>query len=547
MSRTKSFVPLPTTQHSPARLQTKYTFINNNTTTPTTHVSRSPFDENMVPAFTRARTTSTSSVDTIRISSPKKIKEGTKIKAPTGSKKRCRASDSTSSGIDPAMSDIRRIRQRTLSSSSTATVRADDCKSDIAFPSTEESPMAAETSKSSIPTRRNGSNPNRKVSPPKLNPGHSAPAVAVAVTESVIPTTAAPHRDAPPPPVVPSQGRQRVSSLATKQACSNSHSRQMTPPVRSFVPSRYRSTLFEPLPMHLHDWEASTSSRTSVHLNDADEQTSCDEDAQETPATGGSWKDQWGNVHLGFDDLDLSITFHKKQPFFDVWDLPDDIYIGVPARIHLTVKDAHRWTGYSLAPEPDVRYIDIRCNSFEYRTYPATVSSTARNPDAPFILPPEYAVAYTGTSSSEYSQNATVPIDLSRGVVVNKKWHKTFPGNKVSPHREQLISTYRMLPDDSIESAVGDGDGDEDHVVMRRGWYFKFVVPIPMWVVRMGNSRAFTLETSVWVGPTGGEDSAHYYGEDTIPEGGLLRQETEMVISHLRSEEEMAKKLPASD
>ncbi|THU90403.1 hypothetical protein K435DRAFT_271407 [Dendrothele bispora CBS 962.96] len=218
-----------------------------------------------------------------------------------------------------------------------------------------------------------------------------------------------------------------------------------------------------------------------------------------------------------------------------------------PARIHLTVKDAHRWTGYSLSPEPDVRYIDIRCNSFEYRTYPAAASSTARNPNTPFILPPEYAVTYTGTSSTEYSHNSIAPIDLSRGIVVNKKWHKTFPGNKALPHREQLISTYNMLPDDSIESVVGEGDGEEDHVVMRRGWYFKFLIPIPMWVVRIGNSRAFTVEAKVWVGPTGSEDTSNYYGEEAVPEGGLLRQETEMVISHLRSEEEMAKKLPATD
>jgi hypothetical protein len=220
--------------------------------------------------------------------------------------------------------------------------------------------------------------------------------------------------------------------------------------------------------------------------------------------------------------------------------------VGVPARIHLTVKDPHRWTGYSLAPEPDVRYIDIRCNSFEYRSYPVPATLTPRHPQTPFILPPEYAVSYTGTSSSEYSANSTAPIDLTRGIVVNKKWHKTFPGNKIFPHRERLISTYNLLPDDSIESVVGEAEGDEDHVVMRRGWYFKFLIPVPMWVVRMGNSRAFTIEASIWIGPTAGEDHASYYGDDSIPEGGLLRQETEMVISHLRSEEEMAKKLQKS-
>lgn len=51
------------------------------------------------------------------------------------------------------------------------------------------------------------------------------------------------------------------------------------------------------------------------------------------------------------------------------------------------------------------------------------------------------------------------------------------------------------------------------------------MIPIPSWVLRQGNTRAFTVEASAWVGG--------------LDKGGLIRGDTELVVSHLRSEREM--------
>jgi len=271
-----------------------------------------------------------------------------------------------------------------------------------------------------------------------------------------------------------------------------------SPAHRTIMHSAYRTYGFDPLPAYLQDWQPPC---TPYVLSD-------DEDTYDGAApSSDSWKDEWDNTHPGMSDLDLSISFHKKQPFFDVWDLPDDIYIAVPARLHLTLKKPQQWKELS---EPDLRYIDIRCNTFEYRS-PLD------------YYPPEYSVSYNGASSTEYADPTIVPADLSRGVIVNRKWNKSFPGNKIR-FKESLITNYGRLPDDSIGEVQGE---DDDDSISKRGWFFKFMIPIPSWVLRQGNTRAFTVEAAAWVGG--------------LDEGGLLRGDTELVISHLRSEREMIK------
>uniref|UniRef100_A0A0W0F480 Uncharacterized protein n=1 Tax=Moniliophthora roreri TaxID=221103 RepID=A0A0W0F480_MONRR len=221
--------------------------------------------------------------------------------------------------------------------------------------------------------------------------------------------------------------------------------------------------------------------------------------------TPGPWKDQWGNIHPTASELDLTIEFYKKSPFFDVWDLDagtgsEEVWIGIPARAHLTPPP--KWKG-TLAPEPDVRFVGIECQSFEY-------SGSGLG-----VFDPEYVVRYTGHSCPSSS---STPDLQGKGVLVTKKWSKKPPAQG----KGRIITSLpgrQYLPSDSL---VGIDSEDEDTV--RGGWYFRFVVPVPMSLIRAGNARAFTVEVRLALGEEGEE---------------LLVAEKEMVVSHLKTEEEM--------
>jgi len=294
-------------------------------------------------------------------------------------------------------------------------------------------------------------------------------------------------RHAPSPPVTKAV-RSRVLSIKTSLSCPPPVAGPIVPP---YVPG------FDPLPTYLRDWQPSSR---PYAMSD-------DEDSLSDPGVT-AWKNQRKVLHPGVSDLDLRVVFSKKQPFFDVWDLPDDIYIAVPARLHLSLKNFQQWK--VLPSEPNLRYIDIRCNTFDYRPLS-------------HYFPPEYSVCYHGASSTEYADPNIVPADLTRGIIVNKRWHKTYPESSVHHFRESLITNYGRLPDDSIQAP----DEDDEESISKEGWFFKFMVPIPSWVLRQGNTRAFTVEASTWVGG--------------LDQGGLIRGESELVISHLRSEREMLK------
>ncbi|KAJ4482339.1 hypothetical protein J3R30DRAFT_3458584 [Lentinula aciculospora] len=454
-------------QPSSAKLQTKTTLLANTRTMNTTETITLLTTSEIVGSK-RARTTSTSSVDTIRISCGRKKS--------TSSKKRARADEpSSSSDRDQnLLENIRRTRQRKLS---TDTVRTLESPS-VAFPTFSDTPTRTSSPRNDTISSISKRTDERKATPPKLNPGKTAPSVAVT-----------PVRHAPPPPIVAM--RNRVSSIK------NPSSRPTSPAV---VPSNYRPTGFEPLPSHLQEWQPS-----SIHYMLSDDEGSAYDDRSSSPVA--AWKDDWDNGHPGMSDLDISICFHKKQPFFDVWDLPDDIYIAVPARLHLTMKNTQRWK--ELPSEPDIRYIDIKCNTFEYRPLSE-------------YYPPEYSVSYNGASSTEYADPAIVPADLTRGIIVNKRWNKTLSGNRIH-FKESLITNFGRLPDDSIDT-----HSKYDHdSISKQGWFFKFMIPIPSWVLRQGNTRAFIVEASIWIGG--------------LDDGGLLHGDSELVISHLRSEREMVK------
>jgi hypothetical protein len=437
-----------------AKQQSKNTLINSTNTSQVLIT-----DETVTPK--RTRTSSTSSVDTIRASSGKK------------KFKRARASEPSSNGgyDQNSLEDMRRGRQRKSSTSTTEAVRGN-----VAFPTFSDeitTPQQKEI--------RGKEDVQRKVTPPKLNPGHAAPSVAVtSITRVSSPPTAIRH--APPPPIVTTT-RSRVLSI------------------RPSLPAHRRPSGFEPLPMHLQDWQPHSASYSF-----SDDEGS----VYDGEVLGAPWKDQDDMIHPGVSDLDLSISFHKRQPFFDVWDLPDDIYIAVPARLHLSLRNHRQWE--EISSEPNLRYIDIKCHTFDYRPLSE-------------YFPPEYSVSYNGASSTEYADPSVIPADLTRGIIVNMKWHKTYPGSRIYL-KESLITSHGRLPDDSSIETHDEEDNDAT-AISKQGWFCRFMIPIPSWVLRQGNTRAFTVEASAWIGG--------------LDDGGLVRGDTEFVISHLRSEREMAK------
>ncbi|GAW02264.1 glycoside hydrolase family 17 protein [Lentinula edodes] len=331
----------------------------------------------------RARTISTSSVDTIRINSGKKKS--------TSSNKRARASEpSSGSGCDQnILEDIRRIRQRKSSTYSADTIRAPE-SSAVTFPIFCDPPERTSPQSETPSTAASKKKDPRKVTPPQLNPGKTAPSVAVTSV-----------RHAPPPPI--------ITNLV--------------------VPAMIKHR------------------RKSQHgkINGI----MCIPECQILRSPSA------------FTRNSLSSTY--------------GICLMIPARLHLTLKNPQQWK--ELPSEPDIRYIDIKCNTFEYRPLSE-------------YYPPEYSVSYTGASSAEYADPAIVPADLTRGIIVNKRWNKTFPGNKFH-FKESLITNFGRLPDDSINTHSKD-DGDS---ISKRGWFFKFMIPIPSWVLRQGNTRAFIVET----------------------------------------------------
>ncbi|KAF5380681.1 hypothetical protein D9757_007076 [Collybiopsis confluens] len=425
----------------------------------------------------RTRTASISSIDTIRVTPGKKK---------PASKKRARADDSFSH-VEFHQTSQRRIRHR-KDSLETAQGSANSV---IAFPVVpDDAPDRHAPYNENSPRNGKKKGMERKFAPS----GHCAPLVALTADNQAANSPSKLHippptaiRQAPPPPLISYTVRSRLQSMKRPLPRPSSPSHHVT------NPSSYRCSGFEPLPDHLQDWQPSSAPNFF----------SDDEYGVGTPSSPGTeWRDRCGHISPGISDLDLTIAFHKKQPFFDVWDLPDNIHIAVPATLHLTLKNPREWN--EISSEPDLRYIDIKASTFDYRPLSE-------------YFPPEYTVAYNGASSIEYADPSIVPADLTRGIIVNKKWHSS--GSR-SRFRESLITNYGRLPDDSIGA-------DQEDVSQKRGWFFKFMIPIPSWVLRQGNTRAFTVEASAWAGG--------------LDDGGLIRGDTELVISHLRSEREMVK------
>ena len=116
-------------------------------------------------------------------------------------------------------------------------------------------------------------------------------------------------------------------------------------------------------------------------------------------------------------------------------------------------------------------------------------------------------------------------MDLTKGIVVCPRWYNSSPPKS---DLERIVTSSRgVLPPDS--SASDDGFLGElgDSGSAGGGRYIKFLIPVPMRLITAGNARVFTVQVR----------AGRYVDGYGFEEVG--RSETEMVVSHLRSECEM--------
>ncbi|KAL0066668.1 hypothetical protein AAF712_006271 [Marasmius tenuissimus] len=370
---------------------------------------------------TRTRTSSTSSVNTI-----KSYREIAK------DKKRPRES------LDGGG---RRTRQRTSSTASTDTLTCNDKDTVQSPPSCVPFPSSTSTQEDSAKSKHSSSPKSqgkRNFTPPMslLIPSRAAPSAPAVTPENV-------RKGAPAHSRIPSKGR----------------------PIHDSIPAR-----FECFPRSI--------SRSWFELESP------------TSATSPSCSDQ-----------DVQISFYKRQPHFDVWDLDDDVCIGIPARVHIATPDID---------EPEIRFIDITCQTYEHPfPYPYYLQAE-----------PEYTVSFKGYHRTWTSGRET-ELDLTKGIVVCPRWYNSSP-----PKSERIVTSSRgVLPPDSSasdDSCCGDVDSGS-----AGGRYIKFLIPVPMKLITAGNARVFTVEVR----------AGRYVEGYGLEQVGTA--ETEMVVSHLRSECEM--------
>ncbi|KAG7447871.1 uncharacterized protein BT62DRAFT_930906 [Guyanagaster necrorhizus] len=214
-------------------------------------------------------------------------------------------------------------------------------------------------------------------------------------------------------------------------------------------------------------------------------------------------------------DMNASLTFYEKsRQFFDVWDMDDSQVIAIPARMHFLLKDPERWADVPMENTPDIRYIDFRCQSFDYE--PPLSSRTTPDPE-PRYMQSDFHVDYRGPVGWGKS-------DGSLGICAFPVWRMTAEANWFMKKRRCKVQRLSLKKKYEFEFSDGEEeDWDDAKELMRDGWYLKFMIPIPISLFKVKETRAFRVEAAAWIGA---EES-----------GGVLMADTDFMVSHLRLKE----------
>ncbi|KAK0207159.1 hypothetical protein DFS33DRAFT_1319422 [Desarmillaria ectypa] len=251
----------------------------------------------------------------------------------------------------------------------------------------------------------------------------------------------------------------------------------------------------------------------------------------------GSRRSKTADIRPTVWDMNVSLTFYEKSgQFFDIWDMDDRFagcflpcvcssscsyarflssqVVAIPARMHFILKDPERWEGVPMGNTPDIRYIDLRCQSFHYE--PALSSKTT--PDLePRYMQSDFYVDYPGPIGWGKS-------DGSLGICAFPVWRKTAEVNWFMKKRRCKVKCLSSRENYEFEFSDGEEeDWDDAEELMRDGWYLKFMIPVPVSLFRVKQTRTFRVEASAWIGGEKG--------------GGVLMADADFMVSHLRLKE----------
>lgn len=299
------------------------------------------------------------------------------------------------------------------------------------------------------------------------------------------------------------------------------HSVSVPPPKTFLAPNLQLPTYFygQKLPLPRRDDLCSVTSKRLVpqrfnlpqklreHDVCADDDESDDEDNGSRRSNTAIRPTVW--------DMNVSLTFYEKSgQFFDVWDMDDSQILAIPARMHFILKNPERWEDVPMENTPDIRYIDFRCQSFDYE--PPSYSQPT--PDLePCCMQSDFYVNYRGPIGWGKS-------DGSRGICVYPVWRRTAEANWFMKKRRCKVKCIPLQKNYEFELSDGEEeDWDEADELMHDGWYLKFMIPIPVSLLRVKQTRAFRVEAAAWIG-----------GEEN---GGVLMADTDFMVSHLRLKE----------
>lgn len=150
-----------------------------------------------------------------------------------------------------------------------------------------------------------------------------------------------------------------------------------------------------------------------------------------------------------------------------------------------------------MPTEPDLRLLDIQCQSF---TYPGAHRQASHRPDI--------HVGYNEMSSVGSH-------DFGLGVCIRPTWRKIcsnlgyrVPRKHTGAKGRQAFEAERKKRKSPLygnEDSECDEDDEEapklfDPALEKDGWYMKFWIPIPLEYLRREGTKAFRVQAAAWIG-----------------------------------------------